>query len=291
MSDCCGQSEQELGELLLNGLNEQGFLFQEACRDALHNRQDIGWDMRSYEYPVSLAEQDTRIDIVLRSKSASPPEIYAIVECKRADPNYVHWLFGAPGLPSGSALCSTIQIECRETKTSRAEFSTDLSQLPLCIEVYPASSWIEVKKGTGQRASTPQNIENAFCQVLRGLEGFAHEQLVQRYKSPVPFRTSFIPVVVTTASLYVAYYEARDVDLCTGKIEAGKVLFGPRGRSPEPVEWVLIDYGAGQTVAPNSVPTTFSSPDPADLQKYKTRSIFVVNARSLPAFFSKLCLT
>ena len=79
-----------LFDLLLNAINEQGYLFQEACEQELKNSETItGWEVRASEYPVSLMEQDTKIDIVLRSKVSSSAELYALLECKRADPSYV----------------------------------------------------------------------------------------------------------------------------------------------------------------------------------------------------------
>jgi hypothetical protein len=110
----------ELSDLLFNALNEQGYLFQEACKYALEKKeQSTGWEVKAYEYPVSLTGEDTKVDIVLRAKRQSPPELYALVECKRADPSYIYWLFGAPGLPFGGALCSTLGLECRVTRSDQ----------------------------------------------------------------------------------------------------------------------------------------------------------------------------
>ena len=96
--------------------------------------------------------------------------------------------------------------------------------------------------------------------------------------------------MVTTASLYVAYYELRDIDLSTGKISKDKVSFGSREQPAEEVQWVLVDYGIGENVTPKPIPENYHGVDPAELQKYKTRSIFVVNSNSIRLFFSKLSL-
>lgn len=104
------------------------------------------------------------------------------------------------------------------------------------------------------------------------------------------FKTFFVPIVITTASLYVANYRPEDVDLGTGTITKDKVSFGPQGQPPEEVGWVLVDYGAGENVAPKPIPENYHAVDPAELQKYKVRSIFVVNSKSILDFFSKLHL-
>jgi hypothetical protein len=282
----------ELPDLLFNALNEQGYLFQEACKYALEKyEQETGWEVKAYEYPVSLAGEDTKVDIVLQAKRQSPPELYALVECKRADPSYIYWVFGAPGLPFGDASCSTLGLECRETGSDRP-YKTNrlLTRLHFELLTHAAESWLEVKRNSAKRASTPQNIENAFGQVLQGIAGFAYEQSNQRHKSRNLFQTFFIPVVVTTASLYVAYYETKDIDLATGKISKDKVLFGPQNLPAEEYPWVLVDYGVGENVAPQPIPKEYHGVDPSELQKHKIRSIFVVNSESLVNFFSRLHL-
>lgn len=282
----------ELSELLFNALNEQGYLFQEACEYALKKNEEVTkWEVKASEYPVSLEGQDTKIDIVLHSKTPNSPELYAVVECKRSDPSYSYWLFGAPGLPFGGALGSTLGFECCVTGTNYPyKANRIVEQLHFEVNTYGAESWIEVKKNTTRRTSTPQNIENAFVQVLKGVGGLAREQISQRNKSRELFKTFFVPVVVTTAQLYVAYYETKNIDLSTGKLGKDKVFFGPREEPAQEVEWVLVDYGVGENVAPNPIPENYQGVDPIELQKYKIRSIFIVNSKSLVLFFSKLRL-
>lgn len=281
----------ELSELLFNALNEQGYLFQEACEHALKKSEKVtGWEVRASEYPISLEGQDTKVDIVLRSKTQSSPELYALVECKRADPEYIYWLFGTHG-QFGDALCSALGLECRETRSDRPyQANRLLEELHFKFVTDDAINWLEARRSSGRRASTPQNIENAFGQVLKGVGGFAQEQLDQRSKSRAVFKTFFVPVVVTTASLYVASYKPEDIDLSTGRIGKDKVVFDPQGRSAEEEPWVLVDYGVGENVAPKPIPEKYHGVDPAELQKHKIRSIFVVNSRSLVRFFSKLHL-
>jgi len=283
----------ELSDLLFNALNEQGYLFQEACKYALEkNEQRIGWEVKAYEYPVSLAGEDTKVDIVLHAKRQSPPELYALLECKRADPSYVHWLFGAPGLPFGEPLCSTLGFKSHSETSSEQPLQVKrlLPRLHFKLLTHAAESWLEVKRGSSKRASTPQNIENAFVQVLKGVGGFAQEQLHQRRKGHASIEIFFVPIVVTTASLHVAYYETRDIDLTTGKISKDKVLFGPKGLPAEEYPWVLVDYSVGESVAPQPIPTDYHGVDPSELQEHKIRSIFVVNSESLVNFFSRLHL-
>lgn len=278
-------------ELLFEAVNEQGYLFQGACEQELRDKERrIGWEVIASEYSVPLQGQDTRIDIVLRSKISSSPELYAVVECKRADPSYIYWVFGANGFPFGDASCSALGIESPPEIRSAQPYEVKrlLEQLPFNFVTSKARNWLEAKRGSSGRVSTPQNIENAFLQVLKGVGGLAQEQIDQRRKSNVAFKAFFIPVVVTTADVYVAEYNPYNINLSTGKIPRGHIHFdgtpGGEGR------WVQVDYCVGENVAPKPIPESFVGVDPAELQKYKMRSIFVVNSSSLITFFSKLKL-
>lgn len=286
--------KQDLSELLFNALNEQGYLFQEACEHTLKDAEGTTkWEVRASEYPVSLQGNDTKIDIVLRSNTSSSPELYALVECKRADPSYVHWVFGAPGLPNGEALCSTVGRECNQARSDQPyQINPVLKHLHFRVWTYDAKNWLETKakRGSDGHTSSPQNIENAFRQILTGIGGFAREQVEQRRKTRSVFSVFFVPIVITTASLYVAHYEPKDIDISNGKISKEKVLFGAYGQPAEEVEWVLVDYGAGENVDPNPIPESYHGVDPAELQKHKIRSIFVVNSKAIQDFFSKLSL-
>lgn len=284
--------KQDLSELLLNALNEQGFIFQEACKHCLEEVQ-TGWKVKAFEYPVSLQGNDTRVDIVLRNSDSDSPELWALIECKRANPEYVYWLFGSPGLPSVDASCSALGFSCPSVRSDEPFRIRKLVEpLHFGISTYAAKSWMEVKRNPKkERTSNTENIEKAFAQVLTGTAGFAEEHLEQRCKHKATFKTFFIPIVITTATLYVAEYKPEDVNLETGTISQEKVHLGPNGQPPEELEWMLIDYGAGENVAPSIIPEDYMCLDPGKLQEeYKTRSIFVVNSKSITSFFSKLQL-
>lgn len=284
---------RDLSELLFNSLNEQGYLFQEACFNALKTKErGMGWEVKAYDYPVSLEGQDTKTDMVLQSTTSPGPELYALVECKRADPSYVYWLFGAGQELFGDAYCLTLGLECLRYDSTAGPYQPvrHVERLPFRLKTYKPISWLEAKMDTSKRSSTPQNLENAFGQVLRGVAGFAEEHRRQRGKTCATFSAFFIPVVVTTAQLYVATYEPHDIDLSTGRVNKDQVNFGPPDQLPQEEFWVLVDYSVGENLAPESIPEEYYGVDPNELVKYKTRSIFVVNSKFLVKFFSFLRL-
>lgn len=268
-----GTEQDALFDPLFNGLNEQGYLFQEKCCQILQTVRHTGWTVTRSDHPVSLKDQETKIDIVLQRNT---PERYAVVECKRADPEYVHWVFGAPGSLVGEADCFLTTIEGWDSGPVKGlEPSASVSWNQVSVRTYRAQNWTEVKKDPKRKVSTSQNIENAFRQVLTGVGGLTQELLSEYRPGTSPL--ALIPVVITTASLFVAHYDIHDVDITTGTIAKEKVLFGPKGQDPEEVEWVLVDYSVGETLTPEAI-----------LEGSEQRSIFVVNADHIQAFFSEL---
>ena len=268
-----------LFELLFNGLNEQGYLFQERCCDILRRAErHTEWVVKGYDYPVSLKDRETKVDIVLeRQSNPGDPVLFAVVKCKRADPDYEHWLFGAPGLPSGHFVCSLTTLE-QTAQIPRSFPRVRVSRLQFQIDTYGAENWTEVKKrprATGKIPSS-QTIEDAFHQVLTGVGGLVHDRFINPWR-PDPFEVSVIPIVITTANLYVAHYDIRDVEERTGKIARDKVLFGPKGQDPEQKGWVFVDYSVGDSLTSSEM-----------LDQPKQRSIFVVNAEYIQSFFTQL---
>lgn len=59
--------DTDLSELLFNGLNEQGYLFQESCAQTLlKHKSHTGWSVPVWDYSMTLPDgQNTRVDIVL----------------------------------------------------------------------------------------------------------------------------------------------------------------------------------------------------------------------------------
>lgn len=76
------------------------------------------------------------------------------------------------------------------------------------------------EKGDGVGRSE-QVIEAAVTQTLRGLNGFSEMLISHPYRIPDKKGIHLLPVVFTTAKLFVA-----DVDLSTSELEIGKIKVG-----------------------------------------------------------------
>jgi hypothetical protein len=281
---------------LTNEINQQGGLFQDACRNLLENSEGYtDWTVEDVEHPVSNSDGERRIDIVLRSSQrADGLDLRAIVECKRVNPDRAAWVFPVqrmdlPEFEFGNfaTLESTYETSGVKAPKSSAEpirFSNPSEGPIICDTGYFA---IKEKRANG-RNSASQPIEEACRQALSGSYGLKNELYSQYLKQRISFRAKFIPIIVTTAPLFVAQYKHSDVDIKTGKINEDKIYFG--SSDPEPVEWLVVDYPAGNTIDPNAVPDGLTTVNTGRLGRMMRRSVFIVNSGYLKQFFKILNL-
>lgn len=301
--------DQELQEILFNALNEHGFLFQEKCAQEIQCSTNTGWSLHVTEHPVSLKGKDTRIDIVIRDESSAENcEVYGLIECKRVDPQYKCWLFGKSMYEAPvPAKAQIIKVEMKERRYRRQRnllagpVQYVPIRIPFDIDAHLIDNWwveVNLKPSRNKRISEPQPIEDAFHQICTGIGGLAAEQERQRVRTlgdcdenisePTDFEVYLVPIIITTAPLYVAGYDISDVDVKTGNIDKSKVKFSHCKAEPEPVNWVMVDYRAGASVTPDELYRNFHGTEPVDLEPYNRRSIFVVNSSHICDFLTQL---
>lgn len=289
--------EQELNEILFDSLNEQGFILQEKCSKEINDKSSINkWHVNTTEHPVSLKEQDTRIDIIIRETDLHNSSKFGVIECKRVNPSYHCWLFGNPLFETPThAITHILKLS---VETNYNQFQVFSVKHDFNLKTYIVDNWwmqVNIER-SNKKNSDPQPIENAFIQVCLGVGGLLTERIRQISKTIKDGAkefydisdTFFIPIVVTTCPLYVTKYDLSDVDISTGKIEKDKISFIGLPNSPESVKWVLVDYGAPSKTTPEMVFKNFHGVDPVDLEFFNKRSIFVVNSSHLTEFLVDL---
>lgn len=224
----------DIHQTAVNALQEHGFLFQKRCLEEVRFLRGR-YRVESEEYPVSIGPKDTVIDFVLRMLDTG--RTYIAFECKRAHPDYVFWVF--PASPISSApqqqflLTAVGHLDHAPRKPviqtcERNIFGEEpLNFADMGIEVSPNRS------GTRKSGKT-ENIYSACTQVLTGIGGLACERK-ERMNSNAPQTYFYIPVVVTSAELFVTSYKAADVDLKTGNVPFEKV-------NTRAVDWVICDF-------------------------------------------------
>ncbi len=286
-------TSKPLDEILFEALDEHGFLFQEKCAEDLNaSSSRIKWKVEAQEYPVATDVKETRIDIILTDTTnhTKGHTVYAVIECKRVKTNRGFWLFGNP-----SDVNYTVPLLLGLGGTSPTARDVHYLQPQLEFNLtgtYLISNWwisINQKGSSEKYDASPTQIENALFQACIGVSGLAQELSEQFYASAVKTQPAvFIPVVLTTAPLYVATYDVSNINLLTGSIDPNNIQFGPTGTITEEMPWLVVQYGASRNIAPDGWYDKVYATTPSELDQYHKRSVFVVNAKHIQEFFRKL---
>lgn len=298
--------DQDLRQILFDGLNEHGFIFQEKCAEVLRkNASGTKWKVVETEYPVDSNDKSTRIDIVLSDTTDYSPnrhQVFAIVECKRVNPTRGWWLFGKPvDTLNKQAIILWLQSvnsskgNVPKESTLMGDYAISWSKHKCNFDIISPlvnNWWLQIAEKSSKKRpdSTPQPVEDSFMQACVGVSGMAQESYRNFHKNPRECSVFFIPVVITTEPLYYAEYNLSDVDLTTGYIGKDKVFFGKRNEKAEELKWVQVNYPATSSIFSEDFSISSKTNFLSGLREDYQSSIYVVNSNNIPEFFSRLHL-
>jgi len=240
----------DLRKGLVHSINIHGHAFQYAVlkhAEKLFEKNASPWVFEVAEFPVVNNNVPVHIDFILRNKNEQSS---LIAECKRCDPAISNWCFiKAPYVSRG--LSSGRERIVRELIFKRKEansVTSGLQWIDRSSDIYRLSFEIKSKtKGEGFQGRG--QINDAITQVLRGLNGmvaFAVNELANGNYALFKednFGTryaSYLPVIFTTAKLWVCDCDISEADLQSGKVnideaklEERKWLFYQYAQSPD----------------------------------------------------------
>ncbi len=211
-----GHGNEQVVTEFLNTLNRHGYAFQYAVLCAAkrlyeQNRSDFYFEVS--EFPVRVQGVPTRIDFVLRHREKP---LRLVCECKRANPAVSNWCFvRAPFVRRDSAGDRVLVEHARVTEESQVEvgaFPSNRSDRTYHVG-------FEVKSQTkGDPSGSKSGIEDAATQVCRGMNGLIDYLL--RDFTPLQNQAAmrFVPVIFTTANLWVSDTNLQRTDLTTGEL-------------------------------------------------------------------------
>lgn len=226
-------------------LNSHGHSFQYAVirrLEQLHSLRRSIWHIDGVEFPVSVAAQTTHIDFILKSKTG---RTYLVVECKRADPAKAHWCFAQAPYTSFNPRSMEVVFEefsCNELGlVTRRSISVNADK-----EVYHLGFELRTGNAGDGKGDRSHAINEAITQVLRGVSGLLnHLQESSPSNSKTGHLIRFIPVIITTAQLFVTRVDLGGADLKTGNLPSEAV-------NVEKVEAVWFTHNRSPALRPNS---------------------------------------
>lgn len=226
-------------------LNRHGYGFQfsvlklaENLSKKVDQDERSRWNFLFSEVPVEVQGLGTRIDFILSRGRSGPsnPFFYLVCECKRANPALSNWCFvRAPRVrrnrPRGvdSLLVETVfqGSEVRPPMTTVSDLTSLKDAFHVGVEVRAPKLGDEKDKGKGA-------IEDAVTQVLKGLNGYV-EALANTKQMFEGTQTHLLPVIFTTAQLWISNSDLGTADLGTGNIDLSNDKF-------ESVPWLWYQY-------------------------------------------------
>ena len=260
-----------------NALNRHGYGFQYAAlKEALAaNSHGSPWSRHIIEFPTQVQGRSTRVDFVLQHRSAN---VYLAAECKRANPALSNWCFARSELSGTNSLSGRMYLEVIDftKKNGLRSYPEDL------INQTTYDVAIEVRSGKKGEGTGRGAIEEAATQVCRGTNGLVDFFANRIQSSKEEKSIAFLPVIFTTANLWIT-----DTDLASADLTSGNVSL--RDESIKESNWVCFHYpqspGIKHSVA-FSDEKRYSGGLSYLVQGEFVRPIMIVNAKAIKEFLS-----
>lgn len=235
------------------------------------------WVFEAAEFPVGSLQNTIHIDFILRSRTYG---VFLVAECKRADPALSSWCFvKAPyshrGAYENELVFQKVDHQPGNIVSEPLIMSASLESCHLAFELRGQS------RGEGTSGGGRSAINDAATQVLRGMNGLVDRLFPSTgdKKYPRPGRVIFLPVIFTTARLWVTDGDLSVADLATGRLpdEWGTL---------KSVPWLWFSHNQSPALRHRlpfpSAPSGFDLS--TALRTESTRSIAVVGCEGIETF-------
>lgn len=266
----------------VKALEEHGHLFQQGCLADIEYHCSNDFFFQSEEYPISIGQEETTIDFIFRSRKMD--RLYLVFECKRANPDYVTWLFP---MPRSIKNRESRFLLTRQDETLRLQ-TVEYNLLDTGPK-YFATTGLEISERANRRIkrSRADSIWSACEQVLTGVGGLALEQREGMRKARDFHRQYYLPIVITTANLLVTEYRVSEINLKTGN------LSDRTKAKTTAADWVVHDFPVRDSLqVTRQEQSSYAAYGPTEeyRRKFKTKSVAIINASSVVRFLHHLKL-
>ena len=271
-----------LAERFTVAVNRNGHAFHHRVIHEVQQLDKAGatrFHEHAFEFPVTVQNRDTSIDLILKSHDdANSPEfdVYLTCECKKANPALKDWCFCR-----ASAVCRNADPE---TKLS-VEYVRMKSPIQWVkgsgiklqrIDDQAVRLGIEIK---GNEKGDPKSkgrggIEEALTQCCLGVSGLV-EHFRENAGALGQYEAVIIPVVFTTAHLWVSRVSLAETDILTGEVTKSEL---------DEVPWVIYQYHVSRGIKHSASSIVNARDLPGILESEYVRSVVIVNAAGIADF-------
>lgn len=241
-------------EWTIHALNIHGVFFERRCVDAIVNTPN--WKVLSTNYPVEYPPpngpwrgKESSLDIWARRDDDPNVIVDIFIECKKANPEFVNWVFFAkPDLQQPTPF-----VFAKATNTPNpAEFGTWTSQIVMQSGTTNLSISNDAREVRGDYVNKQNDkktktsnaaIQEAAYQVALANRAIVHEEskLLDNARGssdhpapPWPAK-AYVPIIVTTANLFRVDFASSSTSLGSGEIGLNEATLVP-------IQSILYEY-------------------------------------------------
>jgi hypothetical protein len=265
-------------------LNSHGYGFHFRVIDLakrLYDERKSHWHFEVSEFPVEVRGQGTRIDFILERDSRRPPPLptlhYLVAECKRANPALSNWCFIKAPYVRHSGYVNSLIYETAHVDESNQLESFAQSRPLSNDKFYQIALEVRSNEKGEERSSGRGAIEDAASQVLRGVNGMVNFLRENPRNLKRPHQVFFLPVIFTTAQIWVSRADLRETDLASGNIDLTSTPLTKE-------DWVFYDYHQSPGLKHSSSPSQRPDELGEFMESEYIRSIPIVSASGIENF-------
>jgi hypothetical protein len=210
-----------------------------------------------------------------------------IAECKKADPATARWCFAPSeyrwyGMSRPEVTFDQFSART-EASEARQYVSTDVcaKYLEAGEKTYHIGFDLRTgRQGDGRAPGGTKAIDQAVTQVLRGTSGYINQIFsVNRWPYQTRHTCRFIPVVFTTAELWVSDVDLGSSDLSTGELPADAV-------SVRQEKWIWFTHHRSPTLSHALLKLRSDDDMASELRMGYSRSVAIVSPDGIDEFLS-----
>lgn len=232
-------------EWTLHALNIHGVFFERACVNLIGNASN--WHVISTNYPVEFPPpngpwrgKESCLDILTRREDASQV-VDVFIECKKANPEFVNWIFFERTATTDPLKPSIVQTDNKQSEGTNPAWSTSTMIINIKTDISVATDAREVRgdyvkhKGGNKTKTSNASIQEAAYQVALAARAVISEEssllrkaeMSREHPAPPWRRKSYVPVICTTAQLYIAKFDPNTVNIKSGEIDLDQATLVP----------------------------------------------------------------
>lgn len=281
-----------------HSLNIQGIFFQKLIASIIirHGKVDFVTEEYPVEYPPgnkNIRGLESRLDIHARIKDQihNSARINLLIECKKANPEFVDWIFFEKSISTerDDQPINFLEVTCdvSEGQPPKPRFdvvSRYLASYKIAGEARETRGDYENYKGGNKTKTSNTAITEAANQVVLATHSIAEEHLeflgrFEDSKNPV-LTHLYLPVIVTTANLFICKFDPQNTSMTTGTISHHNVNL-------ERQDYLFYEYPI-PTHLQIKTDEYWYTERPEEKDRYVRRHVLIINGKSFDKILDNL---